>query len=292
MLDSADAIARVIEEIQQDRFRASDPQHRITIERLRPCFDQVVDITPVYRDIVDKHQPFNPYERFSCIAPPWSHATLAFQTRFGNVVASTLLALDAEKGEVDQTPFWDTENDVDWARVRWRLILLVWVGGYSITENRPIATTGPIWLEEHAVYDDGSPADLHWTQIVDYWTEDNARVHEITNLAALTLLNCSNVTAQEPRRYRAQARRLARVGLRLSTIHVHPVRRTGGSEGVPLGEGSPLTSVRGHFAKYGPKYDRKLLFGRHEGMFYRPQHVRGKAEAGVIEHSYVVHPDA
>ena len=48
----------------------------------------------------------------------------------------------------------------------------------------------------------------------------------------------------------------------------------------------PLNTARGHWSHYGPKYGRKLLFGKYEGRFWIPAHARGKASNGVVEKGY------
>jgi len=63
-----------------------------------------------------------------------------------------------------------------------------------------------------------------------------------------------------------------------------PGKRTaGGMRAVGAGD-TPLTSVRGHFAHYGPAYDRGLLFGRLAGKFWIP--ARAVAGGG----DYVLRP--
>ena len=45
---------------------------------------------------------------------------------------------------------------------------------------------------------------------------------------------------------------------------------------------------RGNYAKYGPKFGRGLLFGRLEGMFWRPSSAIGSEGWGRAEHDYQV----
>jgi hypothetical protein len=52
--------------------------------------------------------------------------------------------------------------------------------------------------------------------------------------------------------------------------------------------GIPLTSVRGHFASYGPTYDRGLLFGKYEGHFWVRSYARGSAEHGEQKNGYPI----
>jgi hypothetical protein len=108
-------------------------------------------------------------------------------------------------------------------------------------------------------------------------------------LGALNLGNCVNVELMEPKRSRAESRRIERMGVRVSELHVRPISKSyrgkGGAE--PLGT-VPIHSVRGHFATYGPEYGRKLLFGKYAGRYWIPAHARGNPAAGEVQQSYVM----
>lgn len=103
--------------------------------------------------------------------------------------------------------------------------------------------------------------------------------------------NCRNVELVEPKRPRPVIRRLARLGVTVKTINVFPVGRSSRSEKEP-GAGVPLTSVRGHFARYGPEYGRGLLFGKLAGRFWIAQHARGDSELGKTEADYKIRIDS
>jgi hypothetical protein len=101
-------------------------------------------------------------------------------------------------------------------------------------------------------------------------------------LQSLNFLNCRNVEIVEPKRERHERKRIERTGVNIHTIHVFPVGRGSRSRGAPReGEGVPLHSVRGHFAHYGPKYGRKLLFGKIEGKYWIQPYSKGSPEHGV-----------
>lgn len=55
---------------------------------------------------------------------------------------------------------------------------------------------------------------------------------------------------------------------------------------VSTGDGVALHIRAGHFARYGPKYNKGLLFGKHEGMYWIPQSLIGSPENGVSVHDY------
>jgi hypothetical protein len=54
------------------------------------------------------------------------------------------------------------------------------------------------------------------------------------------------------------------------------------------GLGVALHIRRGHYAYYGEKYNRGKLFGKYEGMFWKPQTTAGDSASGEAKHDYVV----
>lgn len=116
----------------------------------------------------------------------------------------------------------------------------------------------------------------------------------IVALASLAFLHCKNVTTQEHRPSRQVARALQRDSLPIVThktiIVAGGSRRQSdaGATGVP-DRGVSLHIVRGHFALYT---EDKPLFGRpgQVGAYYHPQHTRGSAQVGTVDHDYKVGP--
>lgn len=112
-------------------------------------------------------------------------------------------------------------------------------------------------------------------------------------LDSLFFLSCKNVdiAARDPEPKQA---RLARKRYGDTPhdyrYHVLVVRPAGSRSDAPAQEigNMPRHVCRGHFAEYGPKYGKGLLFGKYEGRFYVPPHVKGKRENGVVEKDYEV----
>ena len=116
-----------------------------------------------------------------------------------------------------------------------------------------------------------------------------------TALFTFSLLHCTNVTALEvdpratmSRQMRREADRKGRKHLVYNVVHVKPLGsyRKSASEQEGEGHKKRLHHVRGHFAEYGPDYDKGLLFGRIAGRFWCPPHVRGTLEQGVVAKTY------
>lgn len=246
----------------------------------------VVDATQIYTSLVAKDEPIHLYEDHPNLSPPWNEGVVCYENEHGNVIVMSFRA--SESDEVGSRA-WETAEPVDWSRVRWTITTFLWVGGRG--GNGRSVTRGPVHSWQYAIYDDGQPADLHWFHLVPAYPLEHWDMAQLVLLATLNFLNCSNVDIVEPTRPRAERRRVERTGVRVHTINVFPVgRSTRGQRGAG-GEGTPLHSVRGHFAKYGPQYDRGLLFGKYAGRFFRPQHARGAAEHGEINQEFVLRPE-
>src|SRR4029077_19856168 len=140
----------------------------------------------------------------------------------------------------------------------WVLHVAIYMGGRG--GGQPVVTQGPLHCFRIAVYPDGEIADLNWIQLredLDLSLWDSAMM---VLLDTFNLCNCVNVVIAEPDRPRHQRKRLYRMGVTVSEIHVKPTSRSYRGKGTPLSQfsSSPLSAVRGHFANYGPKYGRGL----------------------------------
>lgn len=278
---TAEPIARVVADLRAGRVRTLTRQTERFADSWHP--DPVVDATAIYHSLVARNDPIAIYEDHPCIAPPWDHAAICYVNEHGNVIVMCSLA-----GSDDQR--WDTAEPVDWDRVRWRLNTFLFIGGRGATGA--MATLGPVHLWQYAIYDDGTPADLHWVQLEQRYPMEHWDMAHLVLLGALNFMNCRNVDIVDPIRPRPEARRIARTGVVVHTINVFPIGRSARTQRAASGAGTPLTSVRGHFACYGPEYDRGLLFGKYAGRYWIAQHARGAAELGESSHDYVLHTDA
>jgi hypothetical protein len=108
-------------------------------------------------------------------------------------------------------------------------------------------------------------------------------------LMANLLLNCKNVHAREqPCSLKLAKRYQERHGHkrpRYYVLDIEPMRQkfrdaNGGKDGISLAKA--LHICRGHFKDYR----EKPLFGKVSGMFWWQPHVRGTAEAGIVEKDY------
>lgn len=295
---AAEDIASVISDLKKNKVQLVTKDRKLAKHLLATVqsVKDVIDATVVYDGLIDDQhlgKAIHYYEDHPCIAPPFDHAVIAYQNGHGNI-----LAMDCVAKETDRTKQWDVikklggDAPVEWERVRWRIDVVMWVGGQTNSGERN-GTAGPMHMWKIAVYEDGQPADLHWVQLQPDYAMESWDMAAATLLGALNFMACRNVEIVEPKRARPQARRIQRTGITVSTINVFPMGKASRSRGSGQAtEGSvPLTSVRGHFALYGEQYGRKLLFGKYAGKFWIPAYARGSKEVGETEKTYKLRPD-
>jgi hypothetical protein len=106
---------------------------------------------------------------------------------------------------------------------------------------------------------------------------------------AISFCHCKNVTRTEHTDDRGERfhRREKVPKFKYYVLNIDPMRETLRREGRSgeVGIAKALHICRGHFATYSADHP---LFGKYVGTFWRPDHVRGKAEAGVVAKDYGV----
>lgn len=301
---SAEVIAKVVRDMKVGRVLATDlkQDHPDTDPQsvVPPWIEttEIVDVTAVYRQFIDGDESWNLYED-SVVRPPFLAAAYGWENRHGNAIVAMTVSLSRADVDLLGEDFdeykWETMADthvIDWEAVNWITTITVWCGGWSKTRQTHLPTFGPVALVKLAVDSDGRMLDASYICSMSRPTPDEAAIETAVVTKAITFLNCRNVEVLPPSRPKPERKRIDRYGVRVSEIHVMPAgawrRRDGRPQPVRLGSSTPYGTVRGHVAKYGPAYGRKLLFGKYEGEFWIPQHARGSAEAGVVKHEYEV----
>lgn len=111
--------------------------------------------------------------------------------------------------------------------------------------------------------------------------------------SSLMLMDCKNVSLAA----RDNTPRHARIAAKRHggnpddyRYHVLVVRPAGARSDAPAQElgTMPHHVCRGHFSEYGPKYGKGLLFGKYEGRFYVPPHLKGDKKNGTVAKDYEV----
>lgn len=152
-------------------------------------------------------------------------------------------------------------------------------------EGRILAASYPKFMEESIA---GMPAGAASAATRAYY------LHPI--LLAFSFRNCKNievVDVQAPvKLQKARVRRGKEPLVRYSVVNVLPLAnlRSPRSRSVESadGQGVALHIRAGNFAHYGEKFGRKKLFGKFEGMYWRPQATVGSLERGLSVHDYSV----
>jgi hypothetical protein len=134
------------------------------------------------------------------MAPPWANALLVYNNDSGNVWAMHLVSSDLRGPEWTDEYLeeiqWQSQppadHTIDWSRVRWVMSVQVYCGGRAST-GAWVQTVGPLMIWRIAVYDDGEPADIHWTHVVP-----SIKMHKFNNAMGvltetLNMCNCVNV---------------------------------------------------------------------------------------------------
>lgn len=110
-------------------------------------------------------------------------------------------------------------------------------------------------------------------------------------LLGLSFMHCKNVknVAQEhpPKLSKAYQRRYGNSLIVYHTLEIDPMKKVLREEGQSetLGLKKALHITRGHFANYT---EGKGLFGKYHGTYWRPPHVKGSAEHGVVKKDYSI----
>jgi hypothetical protein len=241
----------------------------------------VVDITAIDRSLGEAPD-YHPYEDFPHRVSPWPDAIYARSSNHG------VTLMQVHQSEKPGWEPWDTPNCVDWGRVRWATEVHIWVRAKSPSGVLLRQMLGPAFLYEHAIFEDGTPADIHWTAIASGADGNSFARSEMALAASLNFLGCSNVETAEPTRPYPVRRRMRKTRVQVQEIVVRPPgkrTRTANTGRQTDTLDTPLASVRGHFAQYGPQYGNGLLFGKYAGRFWRP------ARAVGTPRNYTLRPD-
>lgn len=209
---------------------------------------------------------------------------------------------DAPDGSMGVARSWDEvlyrspEIEAVWDEIAQVTQAFTWIGGPQ--NDGSWGVVGPWWQIGLAVDFDGK---LRATDTARFLPEsvipEGLAVEMCESDVALMLLvldflNLRNIEVAEmsglPKPVR---KRLAREDVTVSELTVLPTGkyRRHDRDPVPIGEGSPLTSVRGHIIRSGVE-GRKHLFGRENvtGRFWVPAHARGSKEHGEVIQEFIV----
>jgi hypothetical protein len=296
-MSSADSIAKVVSDLRNDRIEWADDKAEYLRGTWHIVFNEfelpVIDATKVFGQM--NEQRIDAYEDH-LLFPVWNDALVCYVNRFGNV--NVLLVMVSEEHETMWTraEYQSDADDhvIEWKRVKWLYNITLWIGGWSETNHRHMPTRGPVHAWVIPVYEDGTIADIRWIHIMEDVDKDIWTNSLFVALQTYNFMNCVNVEIAEPHRDRMERKRIRRLlgETEVTEIRVRPISKTRTGEHYDHRDFLvPLHAVRGHFARYGPEYGRKLLFGKYAGRFWIQPHVRGTESLGTREHKYNIEPE-
>lgn len=150
------------------------------------------------------------------------------------------------------------------------------------------------WIHYLAVGEEGDLIGIARSlSHTDAQPQSDAYLYNETLVALLSICfaHCKGAEVKEykpSRQVRRAAERKGEPSFSYHTIDIRPATGTLREEGdvAKNGLAKALHICRGHFAHYTAE---KPLFGKYTGTFYRPMHVRGSAEQGIVGKDYRVH---
>lgn len=257
---------------------------------------------------------FNVYQ-FAPVAPPFNSFWMEWRPRYeggdekpavlhwDRVGALVATAPPATHDMIRRKPW----RNVDHNAVEWYLDVCLYA------EDRRSGPIGPIVWWTIAVDKLGrnletltTIPDVEGSNIVVDQSGSGYDPYLLVPLQTIMFMHCKNVTTEQveiaekvDRKYR---KRTGQRLLRYRMIKISPlkekVRHASGEPSSGTGIAPSVHIVPGHFAYYGMtnpltgKDNAGLLFGKYQGQFWIPDHVRGNAEHGAVVHDYEVEVDA
>lgn len=285
---TAEAIARVVRDLRRANFVAPAPANRDIVQQLVETganeIGIIVDATPMFRQLAEGDE-IDLYDDF-VVMPVWDEAIVGYVNSYGNVLVAVSFWKPVDKVEKWEPtgvehggfPARPVDDPIEWDRVARVHFLFVFVGG-RVGSGEPVRTVGPVMMFRVAVTDDGELVDVNWMRLANAFQSMSDNILLVW-LQTFTLATCVNVELVEPTRDRPARRRLDRIGVGpVTEIVIRRMSRSTRSDNRRDGDGDvPQSFVRGHYARYGPEFDRKLLFGKYAGKFWIPAHARGTIE--------------
>jgi hypothetical protein len=256
-----------------------------------------------------KRQPFSGYVQAGALIsaldlvamPAMMEMTLAFcQDRFGGTHEAVL----NHTGAVTTTGAFPIDAAVLRQHLRWAYTIVPFV---RMEPHGPVRSLGTIGTNH--VRHDGSIhvfTNDNNSRVAEVWQHvptTGYTAHEKSLMTAqsnalifpvwmgLSFLHCKNVTMaqvdpchqRKPKHGKEVCRRL-----HYKILDIKPMQRLLRHEGQRDTQGlkHALSITRGHFKHFT---EERKLFGKHEGTFWWPQHLRGSSDHGIIVKDYRVH---
>lgn len=260
----------------------------------------IVDTTNCEYFLKDK--TINLYKDFPCVMAPWDEFWMEYRAMSAtNNPRAVGGYFTVQETSMDKPCSGDYFNTVDWVEEQTRpnTAQFVDLSIYFLQTDDSIA--GPMGVFHLAIDKQGNLLEIAYNLPPMYKYGELINVPEFMAytlapfLQALSFMHCKNVvletTVPNPKLSKKHAKRNGgQPLLKYHTIGIETmgqtIRRLKGQGGT--GEPVSLHIVPGHFAHYGSEYGRGKLFGKYEGRFWIPSHVRGNASVGEVKTDYEV----
>lgn len=292
------ALAEVVNDIRKRRVvrppTVNAKLHESIVDLAANADGPLVDATFIYDTYIRKPE-IAIYEDHPSICPPWTEAFIGYRNEHGNANITYTWAHPWEEMGGNE---WESEHGHDLSEAKWCLWLWMFSGGRAKNNTVRNPTCGPIALTQIAVAEDGTPIDIHWTDLMQDGRPEQWDWSRWAVLGTYNFLNMRNIDVVEARLPKPEWRAERRLGIRSHVLTVKPTgkSRTGSTgQGEPLNGVAPLHSVRGHMAHYGQccrhHEPRGLLFGRYTCRVWVPAHARGDADTGTVDQTFIIKDD-
>lgn len=152
-------------------------------------------------------------------------------------------------------------------------------------DGRVVLRNASEQIEVNLVFQHGAMSDER--------IKEEVRTATFDLLDMLAMLSCKNVSLEPRDNDPKQVKRaIKRHGGTPDSYryHVLVVRPPGAKSNTPSQEIGimPRHVCRGHFAEYGPEFNKGLLFGKYSGRFYVPPCLKGDKKNGEVAKDYAV----
>jgi len=269
-----------------------------TAGQLEPDTPVIVidNVADYYHRGTDKRQ-WDLERDFPCAAPPWPQALFEWRRRTSSGTRAaaachwrTGLAADADMQAFVSRTIGD--DLLEWPDAHWLIFASFYVADAThAVQALPLRA----WLP---VARDGSPGAMaleYATRAADALGEEQVR-EEVTRLMAVPMLavtfaHCRNVTeraAPVPAKLRRARERAGRPILDYRVLDIEPMwgalKDAACTPDGRVRHKQALHICRGHFKDYR----ESGLFGKHRGLFWWEQNMRGSADSGRVVKDYEV----
>lgn len=246
----------------------------------------VFEVTNVHEYV--KQREIKIYEDWPCLMLPLDIMWMEYRRSDNSTPSRVGVLLTRLDQRVEDDRLWQFPNTRHTAKH------CVNAMAYFTQQDRVV---GPVALWDVALDEHGAPVEFAYKHMSINGYDSNAFM--LGKLAAffqaLAFMHCKNAQMQQeqpPEKLsRKWQKKTGQPLVKWNTLTIQPLKETLARESRntrTTGINSSAHIARGHFAEYGEEFGKGKLFGKYEGRFWIPAHVRGAKEEGMVLHDYEV----